>query len=72
MALARFIINVLTVGATLLALGSLVEVVASLQKKAAHDTSVGIISIEKWNRSLTNDHVHKKLRHLNERRNDEL
>ena len=64
MNIIRFVINILTIGATLLCIGSLGEIVADLQKKAAHDTAIGIISIEKWNRSLTMGDENRDPSHL--------
>jgi hypothetical protein len=48
----NFVINLISIGLGLLCAGTLVEVLVDLEKKAAHDTEIGIVSVGEWNRQL--------------------
>ena len=52
----NFIFNLISVGLGLLCAGTLVEVLVDLEKRAAHDTEVGIVSVGEWNRQLFGEH----------------
>ena len=51
-----FVFNLISIGLALLCAGTLVEVLVDFEKKAAHDTLVGIVSIGEWNRQLYGEH----------------
>jgi len=59
----NFIFQLIAIGLGLLSAGTLVEIVVDLEKKAAHDTEVGIVSIGGWNRQLFGEHPKTHHRH---------
>ena len=57
------IFNLISIGLGLLCAGTLVEVLVDLEKRAAHDTLVGVVSIGEWNRQLYGEHPRQKEKH---------
>ncbi len=64
-----FVFNLISVGLGLLCAGTLVEVLVNLEKKAAHDTEIGIISIGEFNRQLYGEHPRQSHTHQGKERN---
>ena len=52
----NFVFQLIAIGLGLLSAGTIAEIVVDLERKAAHDTEVGIVSIGDWNRELFGEH----------------
>lgn len=62
------VFNLISVGLGLLCAGTLVEVLVDLEKKAARDTEIGIVSVGEFNRQLYGEHPRQSHTHQGKER----